>query len=208
LQFPCGAKIGQSRKAGKVKAREKGYNNVKYFPGFPSFPVPGYLASMGQDILINWEKKSGERQKEYKKFLHRANKNKVLKQLPELNEEAFEKIDCLQCANCCKNYSPRFTPPDIKRISKYIGMKEGDFKDKYLVTDEEGDNVLKEMPCAFLGNDNACSIYDVRPADCARFPYMDDDFMLKRQPMALKNSTFCPITYYVIEKLIAAEKAK
>jgi hypothetical protein len=30
----------------------------------------------------------------------------------------------------------------------------------------------------------------------------------KRQPHALKNSTFCPITYYVIEKLIAVEKGK
>jgi Fe-S-cluster containining protein len=149
---------------------------------------------MQEKLLQNWEKKSGERQKEYKKYLHRADKNKVLKQLPDLN--------------CCKNYSPRFTPPDIKRISKFLGMKDGDFRDTYLRVDEEGDNVLKEMPCAFLGADNYCSIYDVRPTDCARFPYMDDDFMLKRQPMALKNTSFCPITYYVIEKLIEAEKGK
>lgn len=163
---------------------------------------------MQDKLLQNWEKKSGERQKEYKKFLNRANKNKVLRQLPALNEEAFEKIDCLQCANCCKNYSPRFTPPDIKRISKYLGMKEGDFKDTYLFTDKDGDNVLKSLPCPFLGADNYCSIYDVRPNDCARFPYMDDDFMLKRQPLALKNTSFCPITYFVIEKLIAEEKGK
>jgi hypothetical protein len=26
--------------------------------------------------------------------------------------------------------------------------------------------------------------------------------------MALKNTSFCPITYFVIEKLIAAEKAR
>ena len=157
---------------------------------------------MQEKLLQNWEKKSGERQKEYKKFLHRADKNKTLKQLPQLNEEAFAKIDCLQCANCCKNYSPRLTPPDIKRISKYLGMKEGDFKDKYLRVDEDGDNVLQSLPCPFLGSDNYCSIYEVRPTDCARFPYMDDDFMLKRQPLALKNSTFCPITYYVLEKLM------
>jgi Fe-S-cluster containining protein len=163
---------------------------------------------MGKDILNNWEKKSGERQKEYKKFLHRADKNKTLRQLPALNDEAFEKVDCLSCANCCKNYSPRFTPPDIKRISKYLGMKEGDFKEKYLVTDEEGDNVAKSLPCPLLGADNYCSVYDVRPSDCARFPYMEDDFMLKRQPMVLKNSSFCPITYYVIEKLIEVEKGK
>jgi Fe-S-cluster containining protein len=162
---------------------------------------------MAKDLLTNWQKKSGERQKEYNKFLHRANKNKVLKQLPDLNEEAFAKIDCLQCANCCKNHSPRFTPPDIKRISKYLGIREGDFKDTYLQVDEDGDNVLREIPCAFLGADNYCSIYEVRPTDCARFPYMDDDFMLKRQPLALKNSTFCPITYYVLEKLIEAGKS-
>lgn len=162
---------------------------------------------MQEKLLQNWEKKSAERQKEYRKFLHRANKNTVLRQLPDLNEAAFEKIDCLQCANCCKNYSPRFTPPDIKRISKYLGMKDGDFKDRYLRVDEDGDNVLQQLPCPFLGADNHCSIYDVRPTDCARFPYMDDDFMLRRQPLALKNSGFCPITYYVIEKLIEAEKS-
>ena len=159
-------------------------------------------------MLENWEKKSGERQKIYKQFLARAQKKEVLRQLPDLNEEAFEKIDCLQCANCCKHYSPRFTPPDIKRISKYLGMKEGDFRDRYLRVDEDGDNVLQQKPCAFLGADNFCSIYDVRPTDCARFPYMDDEFMLRRQPLALKNSSFCPITYFIIEKLIAAEKAK
>src|SRR5258706_15850342 len=157
---------------------------------------------MSKDILSNWEKKSGERQKEYKKFLHRANKNKVLKQLPALNEEAFEKIDCLQCANCCKNYSPRFTPPDIKRISKYLGMKEGDFKDKYLLTDEDGDHVTKTKPCPFLGDDNYCSIYEQRPSDCHRFPYTDEDVFIKRQQLTLKNSILCPITYYVLEKFM------
>jgi uncharacterized protein len=163
---------------------------------------------MSKDLLVNWEKKSGERVKEYKKFLHRANKNVVLRQLPDLNEEAFEKIDCLQCANCCKNYSPRFTPPDVKRISRYLDIKEGDFRDKYLKVDEDGDSVTKTKPCPFLGEDNYCSIYEVRPTDCVRFPYMEDDFMLKRQPMVMKNISFCPITYYVIEKLIEVEKGK
>ena len=58
-----------------------------------------YLYQMKQDILINWERKSAENQKKYKNFLNRADKNKVLKQLPDLHEEAFEKIDCLKCTN-------------------------------------------------------------------------------------------------------------
>lgn len=161
---------------------------------------------MGKDILANWEKKTKERHKLYKQYLQKADKNKVLKQLPHLHEEAFEKVDCLQCANCCKNYSPRFKTPDVKRISKHLRMRESDFIETYLKVDEEGDFVAKTLPCPFLGADNYCSIYDERPSDCRRFPYTDEDVLIKRQPLTLKNSTFCPITYYVLEKLIQAEK--
>lgn len=160
-----------------------------------------YLYKMKGNILDNWEKKAVENQKKYKNFLKRADKNKVLKQLPDLHEEAFEKIDCLKCANCCRNYSPRFKTPDIKRIAKHLKMKEGDFIDTYLRVDEDGDYVTKSSPCPFLGQDNYCNIYDHRPSDCHRFPYTDEDVLLKRPAITLKNSTFCPIVYYVLEKL-------
>jgi len=157
---------------------------------------------MSEDLLNNWEKKSAEHQKVYKQYLHRADKNKVLKALPDLHEEAFSNINCLDCAACCKNYSPRFKTPDIKRISKHLKMKEGDFIETYLRVDEDGDYVANSKPCPFLGSDNYCSIYDVRPSDCERFPYTDEDVILKRQPLTLKNSTFCPIVYFVLENLI------
>ena len=161
---------------------------------------------MAQDILINWEKKSGERKKLYKQYLHRADKNTVLKQLPDLHEEAFARIDCLQCANCCKRFSPRFKTPDIKRIAKVLKMKEGDFIETYLRLDEDGDYVTKSSPCPFLGNDNRCGIYEDRPSDCRRFPYTDEDVMIKRQELTLKNAVFCPIVYFVLEKLLEASK--
>jgi uncharacterized protein len=161
---------------------------------------------MEEDLLTNWEKKSADHQKSYKQLLHRADKNKVLKVLPDLHDEAFEKIDCLQCANCCKNYSPRFKTPDIKRIAKYLRMKEGQLIDTYLTIDAEGDYVLQSRPCPFLGADNYCSIYEVRPSDCSRFPYTDEDVILKRQPLTLKNSSFCPITYHVLERLLEMKK--
>ena len=152
-------------------------------------------------MLKNWEKTSKEHQKLYKDLLRRADKNKVLKLLPDLSEEAYEKVDCLQCAACCKNYSPRFKTPDIKRISKVLGLKEGVFIEKYLTLDEEGDYVVNTKPCPFLGSDNYCSIYEDRPSDCKRFPYSDEDVILKRPQLTLKNSTFCPITFYVLESL-------
>jgi uncharacterized protein len=161
------------------------------------------ICIMEENLLHNWQKKSAEHVKQYKQFLNRANKNAVLKALPALHDEAFEKIDCLQCANCCKNYSPRFKTPDIKRISKYLGLKEASLIDKYLHIDAEGDYVLQSKPCPFLGADNFCSIYEVRPSDCTRFPYTDEDVLIKRQQLTLKNASFCPAVYYVLEKLLA-----
>lgn len=157
-------------------------------------------------LPANWEKKSAEHQKEYKRFLQKVDKNKVLEQLPGLHEEAFEKIDCLQCANCCKHYSPRFKTPDIKRISKHLKLRESEFIEKYLVVDEDGDFVANAKPCPFLGADNHCSIYEQRPSDCRRFPYTDEDVFIKRTQLTLKNSTFCPITYYALEKLLESDK--
>jgi Fe-S-cluster containining protein len=149
-----------------------------------------------------WVKQSADHQKLYRQFLQKADKNKVLKKLPDLHEKAIEKIDCLQCGNCCKGYSPRFKTTDIKRISRRLKMKEGEFITTYLNLDKDGDYVAKTAPCPFLGKDNYCSIYDDRPGDCARFPYTDEDVLLKRPQITLKNSTFCPIVHFVLENLI------
>lgn len=160
------------------------------------------------DLLNNWQKKSGDRQKLYKRWLEKADKapkrNRILEQLPDLHEEAFEKVDCLQCGNCCKSFSPRFKTPDIKRIARHLQLRESDFIERYLRLDEDGDYVVRSTPCPFLGADNYCSIYEVRPSDCQRFPYTDEDVLVKRPALTLKNSTFCPIVYFVLEKLMAA----
>ncbi len=155
--------------------------------------------------MEQWEKDAKEHQKAYKYMLERGDKNKMLKALPDLHEEAFSKIDCLQCANCCKNYSPRFKNPDIKRIAKVLRMKEGELVDKYLRLDNEGDYVTKQSPCPFLAEDNTCNIYEDRPSDCRRYPYTDEDVLLKRVALTLKNATVCPATHAVLERLLEME---
>jgi len=149
----------------------------------------------------NWQKIAKENKKKYSRFIQRCDHRKVIKQLPELHEEVFSRIDCLDCANCCKNHSPRFKIPDIKRIAKFLGMKEGVMIEKYLRLDEENDYVLQHQPCTFLNSDNTCSIYEVRPSDCARYPYTDEDVLLKRPALTLKNTEVCPAVFEVMEKL-------
>jgi len=174
------------------------------FSTLRKFSLLNFMANQASDNpATGWERKSADRQKIYKHFLQKADKNKVLERLPSLHDAAFSKIDCLQCANCCKNYSPRFKTPDIKRISKYLKMRESEFIEKFLRVDEDGDFVVRSTPCPFLGEDNFCSIYEHRPSDCHRFPYTDEDVFIKRTQLTLKNSTFCPAVYYVLEKLVS-----
>ena len=155
--------------------------------------------------LDNWEKTSDDHQKVYKNYLQRADKNKVLKQLPDLDEEAFEKIDCLKCGNCCRNHSPRFKTPDIKRISKRLKMKESVFIETYLRLDNDGDYINRTTSCQFLGSDNYCSIYEDRPSDCARYPYTAEDVLIKRPQLTMANTQICPIVVFVLEKLVDAK---
>lgn len=158
----------------------------------------------------DWEKEAKAHAKEYRRVLEKGDKNKMLKALPDLHEEAFSKIDCLSCANCCKNHSPRFKDPDIKRIAKSLRIKEGELVDRYLRIDSDGDYVVRQSPCPFLGSDNMCSIYDDRPSDCRRYPYTDEDVLLKRIDLTMKNTIVCPATYMVMESLVKnfAERKK
>jgi Fe-S-cluster containining protein len=152
------------------------------------------------------EKVAKEHSKQYKNVLQKTSKNQLLNKLPALHNEAFEKINCLACANCCKNYSPRFKMPDIKRISKRLKMKEHTFIDTYLYLDQDGDYVVKSQPCPFLGTDNYCDIYEDRPRDCYRYPYTNEDVLIKQATLTLKNATVCPAVFYVMEKLIDNNK--
>lgn len=148
-----------------------------------------------------WQQRAVEHRKRFQRFLKRCDLRSTLRRLPHLHEEAFSRIDCLQCARCCTYHSPRFKIPDIKRIAKHLGMKEGDFITQYLKLDEDNDYVNQQQPCPFLNNDNSCQIYEVRPSDCARYPYTDEDVLLKRPALTLKNAEVCPAVFHVLEKL-------
>jgi len=151
----------------------------------------------------NWKQKSVKEQKRFKKALSKKPDRKVIRELAVWHKEAFDKIDCLDCAACCKNHSPRFKAPDIKRIAKYLGMKEGAFIKQYLLLDNENDYVLQSSPCTFLDEDNTCQIYDARPSDCARYPYTNEDVFLKRKSITLKNTQVCPAAFYVMNKIVS-----
>ncbi len=127
----------------------------------------------------------------------------------KLDKEVWPEVDCLGCANCCKTMSPTYTAKDIKRISEHLGMTPQAFKDKWLYFDEkDGDWMNKKQPCQFLDlKTNMCSIYAVRPADCAGFPHLAKRKVVDYIHVHQQNIEYCPATYKFVEKLDAALKA-
>lgn len=117
------------------------------------------------------------------------------------HDAAFSKIDCLECANCCKQLGPRFKTPDITRIAKKLRLRESDFIEQYLKVDEDGDYVANALPCPFLGDDNYCFIYEDRPGDCRKYPYTDSDVLFKRPRTTLLNTAYCPAVFTVLEMM-------
>lgn len=157
-----------------------------------------------QDLINNLPKLAKDNHNENKKFFAKL-KKKPPKQLDylmqELHDNEFERTDCLKCANCCKTTGPLFTDKDIERISKHVKLKISQFTDQYLKVDEDNDYVLQNVPCTFLGADNFCSIYDIRPKACREFPHTDRKKFQQISNLTLKNVAICPAALNIVEEM-------
>jgi Fe-S-cluster containining protein len=145
-----------------------------------------------------------QKAKENKAFFQQVKrlKPKVLdKQIHQLHEEVFACTDCLKCANCCTTTGPMFTDKDISRIAKHLRLRPSEFTEKYLRIDEDNDYVLQSVPCTFLGDDNRCSIYDVRPKACREFPHTDRVKQHQIINLTQKNVAVCPAVYEIVERM-------
>lgn len=118
-----------------------------------------------------------------------------------LHNEAFEHINCLDCANCCKTTGPLFTQKDITRIAKELNLKESELIRQYLKVDEDNDYVLNTLPCPFLDDQNYCSIYEFRPKACREFPHTDRVNQRGILRLTEKNALICPAVADIFEHI-------
>lgn len=118
-----------------------------------------------------------------------------------LHEKEFKTRNCLDCANCCKTTSPIFRDIDVKRIAKHLRMKESEFINDYLKFDEDQDWVLKSSPCAFLGVDNKCDIYEVRPLACREYPHTDRKNNYQIADLTILNTMVCPAVANIVNEI-------
>lgn len=157
-----------------------------------------------KEVIRHLPQRAREERKANKKYFQKLAKRKPRQldaTVQELHDEVFSEIDCLTCANCCKTTSPIFRDKDIERIAKHLGMRPADFVEQYLHLDEDGDYVHNGAPCPFLGADNYCSVYDVRPKACRAYPHTDRKQIYQIGNLTVKNTEICPAAFEVVKRL-------
>ncbi|MFM2386209.1 MAG: hypothetical protein RL660_966 [Bacteroidota bacterium] len=158
--------------------------------------------------IKSFKAKANRHKKSMTKFLRKFDKKFIpgmLSKQLELNEQVWQEVDCLSCANCCKTMTPTFTKEDTKRIAAHLGITTKELYNKYFEKDEDnGDIVNKKQPCQWLNlKDNKCSIYEVRPVDCSGFPHHTKKRFDNYNHVYEQNIDKCPATFAMVQKLQA-----
>lgn len=154
------------------------------------------------ELIGAWKQKKTSAKKQNKQLVKklRQYKGKKLDQLAnEQHDEVFEKVDCLECANCCKSIPPLVNKTDIARMAKALGMSTQAIEKEYLTTDEDGDVVMNQSPCHFLQEDNTCFIYEARPKACRQYPHTDSYEFSQNLHLHAPNAMYRPAVFHILE---------
>ena len=106
------------------------------------------------------------------------------------------RFECTQCGNCCRNHGEYtyvfLTERELERIPAHLGLDRREFLARYC-TKEPGQHYTLRMDrpaCPFLGEDSRCGIYEVRPKQCATWPFWLEN--LKRATWEGPVKDCCP----------------
>lgn len=83
---------------------------------------------------------------------------------------------CTGCGRCCTgrgNYVVEVDRAEQRRIQRSLGITWRWFRRRYVFRFDDETESLR-MPngrCVFLGDDNRCRIYSVRPRQCRTYPF-------------------------------------
>ena len=150
------------------------------------------------------KKSAGKSEKQNKTFFRniKPGKANLLDNITHSeNDKVFSKINCLDCAYCCKYLGPRITNKDIRDLSHYLNIKESEFEKKYIKIDEDNDTIFSSHPCPFLDTKNFCAVYDKRPRACRDYPHTHQPEILRKKEIHIKNTFICPAVFEIFENI-------
>jgi uncharacterized protein len=141
---------------------------------------------------------------------HQMNNRLVDKLVWKHTDRIGADFDCTTCANCCKELHVGLTQADVQRLAGRLALSEEELCRKYLEPatdakdaadeDQEATRWRTGRPCPFL-KDNCCTVYEDRPEQCRKYPYLHaPDFVFRTLAM-LDRTCLCPIVYRLFEEL-------
>jgi Fe-S-cluster containining protein len=156
------------------------------------------------EFLDRFKADSIKKSRDNKVFLEKLRKrppNDLDEVVEALHDDAFTRINCLDCANCCKTTSPIVIDRDIDRIARRLKLKPSQLIAQYLRMDEDGDYVFTSAPCPFLMPDNYCMVYDDRPRACREYPHTNRKRFHQILKLTWHNTLVCPAVLEVVDGL-------
>jgi Fe-S-cluster containining protein len=124
----------------------------------------------------------------------------------EAEKKAWEEVSCVSCGNCCKTMTPTWKKSEVKKMAAHLGMTYKEFYDKWLYTEEEtGDIMNRSTPCQFFDlKKGLCTVYELRPHDCATFPHLFRKDFADQTDVYTANLHRCPATLVAMEHIYKA----
>ena len=105
------------------------------------------------------------------------------------------RFECTQCGNCCTSHGEYafvyLAEADVIAIAGHLGLARREFLERWCKQDEGYTILRMDAPqCPFLTEARGCSIYPVRPKQCATWPFWEDNLPQERWEGPVKDC--CP----------------
>ena len=167
---------------------------MAYDPGMKA-PKRKQLAAPEIDLL-RIQRLSQEHDDENWEFRSWLKQNAPDDIVKALSQKYFARIDCTQCANCCRSLQTEFKKSELHTIAKTLGQSIEAFEKQFM---SEG---MVNPPCPMLEG-KLCSIYENRPEVCRSFPHLEQPGFTTRLMGVIDNVAICPIAFNAFEELKA-----
>jgi uncharacterized protein len=116
-----------------------------------------------------------------------------------------ERIDCTECANCCRYSIVSVRAAEVARMADFLGTDEAAAVQHYTAPDAESPRArtlrTNKNGCVFL-EDNRCRIYPARPEACRNFPHVapGTHSLGSRLESHCRWTPLCPILFNAFEE--------
>ena len=110
-----------------------------------------------------------------------------------LDERDVDALRSFTVAECAKQAQ---APGRILFVKKNLAAGMNDLRE---MSNRPARQRAEAVP--FLGQDDRCTIYDVRPAVCREYPHVDKEGLVFRTMGVAHNTLICPAVFWVVESM-------